>query len=88
MLTPRYRRWILKGEKQSKPCAFIRFQLKDSRTVESHRAIIDIVMRVPHQRVGKGALARPVRSHERVDLPLLNPEIKPLDNRFSFHAHV
>mmetsp|Transcript_36559 Transcript_36559/g.91349 ORF Transcript_36559/g.91349 Transcript_36559/m.91349 type:complete len:606 (+) Transcript_36559:252-2069(+) len=51
-----------------------------------HRAAGDLVRWVPHDHLGKGALPRAVRPHDRMDLAALDAQVHPLQDRRVLHG--
>ena len=59
-----------------------------SLAVERGRALGDLVVRVAHQGVAQGALARAVGPHQGVDLALADREVDPLEDLLAVDGDV
>ena len=73
-------------------CTLIRIHLFDVFTVEEDLTIGDLVVGVTSDRVGERGLARAVRTHDGVDLAMVDGEVDALEDLkwavLSFHGHV
>src|SRR5690554_1851777 len=66
---------ILHGQEEAGAGALVNTQFEHVEVVEVDRARLDVVLRVPGDRVREGRLAGPVRAHDGVDLVLVDGQV-------------
>ena len=71
---------ILEGEEEPALGAFVRPELQDVLALVEDLALVDLVVRVPGDSVGQGALAGAVLAHQRVDLATVDREADSLED--------
>src|SRR5579883_192820 len=79
---------ILECKEEAFLGALVRAHLQDILAVDEHLAARHLVIRMPHQRAGQGALARAVGAHQRVGLALAHRQVNALQNLAALHGHV
>ena len=78
---------VLHGQEESRLGALVGLHVDEVLAVESRRSAGDVVAGVTGEGVGEGALARPVRAHQRVHLALWDREVDALQDRRVLNGH-
>ena len=79
---------VLEGHEQAGDGALVRIGLRDVLAVEEDLALGDVEVRVAHDHVGQGRLARAVRAHEGVELARADVEVHAAQDGLVPCAHV
>ena len=79
---------VLECQEDAQAGAHIRLQLEDILALEPRLASGHFVVRVTHQCISQGGLARAVRTHQGVNFTLVDIQVNTLENFFTINAHV
>ena len=82
------RRRVLERQEEARLGPLVGLQREEVLAVERGRALGHLVVRVAHQGVAQGALARAVRAHQGVDLALAEREVDPLEDLLAVDGDV
>jgi hypothetical protein len=72
---------VLERHEQARARPLVRLGGGDVLTVEQHLALGDLEVRVPHQRVRQGRLARAVGAHQGMELARADVQVHALEDR-------